>query len=300
MAERQSNILITGASGMVGSALGKALRERGYKVFDLSRTNPQADFYYDVERNLIHLAPSVELDAVFNFAGANISQRRWSRNFKEEIRDSRVALTRALARAVCDLPYSLPLFFSASAIGFYGDTGDETAVETSDQGEGFLADLSRDWESAAIEVQARRTVIGRFGLILSPGQGLLANMELPTGLLAAGPLGNGHQYMSWIALQDVVSFCLSALAHERVSGTYNLVAGEPISNREFSQTLARVLRRPMLPAMPAFLLKLLFGEMANEALLLNSRVVSQRLKAENLEPDSRDLESTLRGLYQRG
>ncbi|MCY4017728.1 MAG: TIGR01777 family oxidoreductase [Gammaproteobacteria bacterium] len=273
------NILLTGASGLIGGALRRRLESRGCRVHPLSRDDSGAPFHYSADRGEIRLDPRIRLDAVVNLAGANISTRRWSSGYKRLIMDSRVELTRALANALAAAEHRPRVLLSASAIGFYGDTGADTVDESSPRGGDFLADVAANWEAAcgpAVEAGIR-AVNMRFGVVLSRNGGVLKAMLPPFKLGAGGKLGDGGQHMSWIALADVLDLIDLCLRDDNISGPINFVSGNPATNAEFTRALGKALRRPAFsPFLRAWLIRLLFGEMGEALLLGSNRVVSRQ------------------------
>jgi len=241
------------------------------------------------------------VDAVVHLAGANIAAGRWTPARKAEIRRSRVEGTRSLCEALSRLAHPPTVLVSASAVGYYGNRGTETLTEESPAGTGFLADVCRAWEAAAQPVSQAgiRVVNLRFGMILSPLGGALAKMLLPFKLGAGGRIGSGEQFMSWIALDDAIGAIQYALGEESVRGPVNAVAPAPVSNTDFTRTLARVLRRPALFPLPAFAARLLFGEMADALLLGGARVMPARLQAAGYGFRFPELEGALRHLLGR-
>jgi len=237
-------------------------------------------------------------DAVVHLAGANIAAGRWTPTRKAEIRQSRVEGTRSLCDALARLAHPPRVLVSASAVGYYGDRGAETLTEDSPGGTGFLADVCRAWEAATDPASQAgiRVVNLRFGMILTPAGGALAKMLLPFKLGAGGRIGGGEQFMSWIALDDAIGAIHHALGQESVRGPVNAVAPAPVSNTDFTCTLARVLRRPALFPLPAFAARLLFGEMADALLLGGARVVPARLQAAGYGFRFPELEGALRHL----
>lgn len=239
-------------------------------------------------------------DAVVHLAGENIARARWSERQKALIRDSRVKGTRLL----CDLlaRYSPPpkALVCASAVGYYGDRADEILKEESAPGSGFLADVCREWEAATQPAVERgiRVVNLRIGIVLSPMGGALAKMLTPFKLGVGGTIGSGRQYMSWIALDDVVGAIHFALTNESLHGPVNAVAPNPVTNREFTHTLGRVLSRPTLFPMPAFAARLVLGEMADALLLASARVEPAQLLASGFTFRHPDLEAALRALLK--
>lgn len=278
-------ILIAGASGFIGKELATFLQKKGHRVIslvrDLKKSSSHA-FFWSPEKGKIDLSAFAGVDAVINLSGENISSRRWTALQKQKIFESRLLATRTLAEALCKLENPPRLFISASAIGIYGNSGDVYCNENSEKGAGFLSDVCAQWEEAAkaVSLKGVSTLIFRFGVVLSPDGGALHKM-LPFfrwGL--GGILGSGKQYLSWIAIDDLLAIFLFALTDDHLKGgIVNLVSPYPVTNREFTKTLGRVLHRPTWFKVPSFLLHCLFGEERADALFLTStRVEPLRLK----------------------
>jgi uncharacterized protein (TIGR01777 family) len=294
-------ILVSGASGLIGSALVPALEASGHRVLKLSRRPGGADTReWDPDAGRLDPRGLVGIDAVIHLAGENIAGGRWSAARKAAIEESRVRTTGLLARTVAALEPPPSAFVSASALGFYGDRGDERLDESSPPGEGFLADVCRKWEAATAPAEAAgvRTVHLRLGLVLTPRGGALAEMLLPFRLGLGGPLGPGRQWWSWITRDDVVGAFQHAVATPDLRGPVNGVAGA-VTNRDFTRTLCRVLRRPMFLPVPRAVLALLLGEMADALLLASARVEPGRLAATDYRSKDPDLEPALRRLLAR-
>jgi uncharacterized protein (TIGR01777 family) len=238
------------------------------------------------------------LDAVVHLAGENIAARRWNAEQKALIRDSRVQGTKLLCETLAKLQRPPRVLISASAIGYYGDQGDRELTEESPSDSGFLPEVCREWEGAteAAKKAGIRVVQLRFGVILSPGGGALSKMLTPFRLGMGGRIGNGRQWMSWIALDDVVGCIHHALATDSLHEPVNAVAPRPVTNREFTKTLGKVLWRPTLFPMPGFVARLAFGEMANDLLLASTRVLPRALLDSGYRFLYGDLESALRHL----
>ncbi|MFQ5915907.1 MAG: TIGR01777 family oxidoreductase, partial [Nitrospinota bacterium] len=236
------------------------------------------------------------MDAAVHLSGENIGEGRWTAAKKAAIRDSRVKSTRLLAETLARLEQPPRVFVCASAVGYYGDRGEEVLREESPLGSGFLPDLSLEWESAAEPAVQKgiRVVHLRNGIVLSPKGGALAKMLPPFKLGLGGKLGSGRQYVSWISLDDMVGVIRHALERESLSGPVNAVAPNPVTNAEFTQTLGRVLSRPTVFQVPAFTLRLAFGEMADAALLASARVEPARLLASGYSFRHPELEGALR------
>jgi len=297
----QKNVLISGASGLIGRALTDALVNSGFRVFALSRTNPEAPFYFDQKKGSMHLDSDISLFAVVNLAGANISAKRWSAATKRQILESRRHTTALLAAALAALPNKPQVFLSASAVGYYGDTGATVVDENSPAGSGFLSQVSVDWERATAPAEGAgiRAVYLRFGLVLSPEGGVLKNFILPLGLASVGPVGEGTQFMSWISIVDAVAIIQRLMVNSDVSGPVNLVAPEIVSNAQFMKELSQTLHSLQLPRLPSAIVRLMFGEMADAALLSSSRVKSRMLPALGLQLQYPELAGALKALLKR-
>ncbi|MBL9083232.1 MAG: TIGR01777 family oxidoreductase, partial [Planctomycetales bacterium] len=240
-------------------------------------------------------------DAVVHLAGENIAGGRWNEERKRRILESRTKGTSLLAGALAKLKNPPKVFACASAIGFYGNRGDETLDERSPAGEGYLADVCKQWEAAAEPARAAgiRTVNMRFGIVLGMGGGALAKMLTPFKLGAGGNLGSGKQWMSWVALDDAVGAIHHALFNEALTGPMNVVAPTPVTNAEFTKTLGRVVARPTIFPMPAFAARLALGEMADALLLASTRVLPQALQLTDYRFRFPTLEEALRHLLGR-
>ena len=272
-------IAVAGASGLIGSALVPALRDAGHEVVRLVRRAPESpdEAAWSPEAGTVERDALRDVEAVVNLAGVDIGQR-WTAETKRAIRDSRVDGTRLLAETVAALERR-PALLLASAVGCYGQRGDEELTEESSSGDGFLADVVRDWEAAAdpARTAGARVVHFRQGLVLSKSGGALARMLLPFRLGVGGRVGSGTQWWSWVSLDDVVAAYLHALDHP-LDGAYNLAA-PAVRNREFVDALGRVLHRPTVFPLPGVAVKLAFGEMGEQMLLGGQRVVPARLTA---------------------
>jgi uncharacterized protein (TIGR01777 family) len=287
------NVLLTGASGLLGSAVAPALEASGHRVTKLRRGD-ETGATWSPETGKINLAPALPIDAVIHLAGENIGAR-WTAERKRRIRESRVAGTGLLAGTLASLPSRPKVLVCASATGFYGDRGDEWLDESSPPGRRYLAEVCRDWEAATAPAEANgiRVVRLRFGIVLARQGGALAKMLPAFRLGLGGRLGDGRQYWSWITLEDAVSVLLHSLACETILGPVNAVSPEPVTNREFTATLGRVLHRPTIFAMPRFAVNLLFGEMGREAMLASCRAKPAKLLAGGFQFRAPDLETAL-------
>jgi uncharacterized protein (TIGR01777 family) len=294
-------VLVSGAGGLVGSALVPFLTTGGHRVTRLTRGRPRPGedaVYWDPQAGGVDAGALEGLDAVVHLAGEGIASSRWTAAKKAKIRDSRVRGTRLLCEALARLDRPPRVLLCASATGYYGPRGDEVLTEESVAGAGFLAEVCRDWEQATGPAADRgvRVVHLRFGMILSPAGGALAGMLFPFKMGLGGKIGSGRQYVSWIALDDAVGAVHHALITDALSGPVNAVAPRSVTNREFTRALGRVLGRPTFFAMPAFAARLAFGEMADELLLAGNRVEPRRLLASGYPFRFADLEPALRHL----
>ena len=277
------NILVTGASGFIGSALIPHLTRAGHRVTPLRI------------RDTLDVPLQGTLDAAIHLAGENIAQR-WTPSAKARIRDSRVHSTESISRALANLDPRPRVLLSASGIGFYGDRGDESLTEESSLGEGFLPDICRQWETACASASkaGMRVVNLRFGVVLDPSGGALKKMLPPFRAGVGGRVGSGKQYWSWITRDDAIRAIDHALNNDSVRGPVNVVSPTPVRNSEFTQALARVLHRPAIFPVPRFALRLLVGEMADAALLASARVIPQRLQQTGFQFADAALEPALR------
>jgi uncharacterized protein (TIGR01777 family) len=292
-------ILISGATGMVGSALMRLLQLAEHQVRRLTRTKRQGDdVLWDPSAGQIDGNALECFDGIVHLAGENIASRRWNEAQKARIRDSRVQGTRLLCESLAKLEHRPKVLVCASAIGFYGNRGDEVLDESSPAGSGFLADVCREWEAATQPAgdAGIRVVNLRFGVILSPTGGALAQMLTPFRMGVGGRLGSGQQYMSWIMLDDAIGIVAHALTAESLQGPVNAVAPEPVTNLEFTKTLGRVLGRPTIFPMPASVARLALGEMADALLLASTRVVPRMLEGSHYKFRHPQLEHALRHL----
>ncbi|MEP6619847.1 MAG: TIGR01777 family oxidoreductase [bacterium] len=291
-------VAITGATGLIGTALVQRLRARGDSVrrFVRSTRDPQpGDIVWDPARGTLDPRTLDGVDALVNLAGAPIAVR-WSARRKREIRESRVRATDLIASAVAVLDAKPAVVLSGSAVGYYGDRGDELLDERSGSGNDFLAAVVRDWEEAArpMAVEGVRVVLLRTGIVLSAAGGALAKLLPPFRLGLGGPIGSGRQWMSWISLRDHVRATEFALDTPSLAGPVNLVAPEPVTSADFAHTLGRVLSRPAVMPIPAFVLELAFGEMARATLLAGQRLAPTALLDAGFAFHSATLEHALR------
>jgi uncharacterized protein (TIGR01777 family) len=296
------NVAVSGASGLIGAALVSSLEAQRHRAIRLVRRMPRPGedaIRWDPSTGaLTPPGPSVA-DAVVHLAGDSIMGLRWTAEKKRRIRESRTTATRLLVQTLTRLANPPAVLVSASGIGYYGSRGDEVLTEDSRPGTGFLADLAREWEAATATAIARgiRVVNLRLGVVLSARGGALATMLTPFRMGLGGVIGDGAQWMSWIALEDVIGAIRHALTTDALRGPLNAVAPAPVTNADFTRTLGRVLRRPTLIPLPAFAARLALGEMADELLLVSQRVMPARLLASGFAFRRPTLEDALRAAF---
>jgi uncharacterized protein (TIGR01777 family) len=295
-----AKVLVSGASGLIGSALLPALQSSGYEVTRLVRgaASGKGDIAWDPCRPLVPESVS-GFDAVVHLAGESIVGR-WTDAKKQRVRESRAQGTRNLAGALAAAPQSPRVFISASAIGYYGDRGEETLREESSSGSGFLPEVCREWEAAAEPATKAgiRTAQMRFGVVLSASGGALRKMLPPFRMGVGGKIGNGRQWMSWIDIDDVAGAIQHALKTDTLRGPVNVVGPNPVRNSEFTNTLASVLSRPAMFPMPAFAARLVFGQMADELLLASQRVEPAKLLSTGYVFQNPELRSALENILK--
>ncbi len=297
------NILITGGTGLVGKQMTTLLLEKGYKVSYLSRKKqviPGVKVYtWNVKEGKIEDEAIAQADYILHLAGAGVADKLWTKEYKQEIYDSRVVATKLLVEKLATVPNACQAFVQASAIGYYGlDTQDQWVDENSPAGTDFLATVTRDWEAAATQIQktAIRHVALRIGVVLSDEGGALEKLSLPVRFFAGAALGSGKQYISWIHIADLCAMLIKAIEDPKWRGVYNSVAPNPVTNAEMTQVIGKVLNRPVfLPNVPAFVLKMGMGEMAGIALSGN-RVSCQRAEQAGFKFVYPQIETALRGL----
>jgi uncharacterized protein len=298
------DIVVSGSHGLIGSALTTWLASRGHRIVRLVRP-PQVpgpdEIRWDPAEGIIDPRSLESMDAVIHLAGESVASGRWTPERKRRIRESRVRGTGLLAGALAQLIGGPRVLICASAIGYYGNRGDEILVEESAPGSGFLADVTREWEAAADRARRAglRVVHLRTGIVLSPSGGALPRLLSVFRMGLGGRLGSGRQFMSWITIDDEVGAIDHTLQHASLAGPVNLVSPQPVTNREFAGTLARVLRRPALFAVPGVILQAALGEFSNEV-LGSLRVHPARLLATGYAFQYPDLESGLLHVLRPG
>jgi uncharacterized protein (TIGR01777 family) len=290
---------------LVGSALYEKLVRNNVEVVRLSRSQSanksSSDIVWDDASGSVEAVLLEGFDAVIHLAGESIASGRWTATKKERIRNSRVGPTRRLSEILSNLKTPPKLFLSASAIGFYGHRGDEALKETSPVGQGYLPEVCQEWETSARGVNNKgiRTAQLRIGIVLSPKGGALVQMLTPFKMGVGGKLGSGQQYMSWIALEDLVEIILFVLKDNSLEGPINTVSPFPVTNSEFTRALGQVLHRPTLFPVPSIMARLAFGEMADALLLASTRVLPEKLLKSGFEFRYPQLASALRFELQK-
>ena len=294
-------VAVTGSSGLIGTALVRALEARGDEVVRIVRSGMRAQgrILWDPERG--HIDRLDGIDAAVNLAGEPIGRRRWTEKQKRRITSSRELGTAVLARAMTSQSPKPRVLLNASAMGFYGERGDDVLTEDAPAGTAFLASVCRRWEAATSEASDAgiRVVLLRTGLVLSPDGGLLGRILLPFWLGAGGRLGNGRQWMSWVTLRDEVGAILHLLDDDGARGPYNISAPHPVRNDEFTRVLARVLHRPAFVPIPKALIAIPFGRELADDLLSSTRMAPARLMDAGHRFEAPELEPALRALLGR-
>jgi hypothetical protein len=294
-------VAVSGSGGLIGVELVSALSAGGSEVVRLVRRDPSPEeraVRWDPEKGIADPAGLAGLDALVHLAGENIASGRWNAARKAAIRESRVEGTRRLCEALAALPEPPKTLLCASAIGYYGDRGADLLTEESPAGTGFLPEVCREWEAATAPAARKgiRVVNLRIGVVLTPKGGALSRMLLPFRMGFGGVLGNGRQYVSWVALDELPGIVRHVLANRDLQGPVNAVAPCPVTNREFTAALGTVLSRPTPFPVPAFALRLAVGEMADALLLASTRVVPRRLEETGFRFRFPELHGALRHL----
>lgn len=295
-------IVVSGSSGLIGPPLIEALNRRDHATVRLVRrrvSSAERSLLWDPERGTIDRAGLEGADVVIHLAGENVFGR-WSPAKQRRIRDSRVQGTRLLTDAIAGLKRRPAALLAASAIGYYGDRGEEAVTEQSAPGEDFLARVARDWEAATAAASRAgiRVVNMRFGVVLTTTGGALAKMLPAFRLGLGGPVGSGNQYLSWISLDDCINAVLHVLTDPSLTGPVNMTAPAPVTNREFAKTLGKVLGRPALITVPAFALRMAFGTEGAAMLQSGQRVLPARLLASEFQFCHTEIEPALRALFE--
>ncbi|MDP2654329.1 MAG: TIGR01777 family oxidoreductase [Candidatus Omnitrophota bacterium] len=300
------NVAITGSTGFIGQTLVSRLRQEGHTVTRFLRPGPRRVFNeqtadWDPEQGMIDVRSLENQDIVIHLSGASIAGHRWTPSYKRAILDSRVNGTQLLSKTIARLAKPPKVLLSASAVGFYGPHPPDRAVdESAPRGRGVLADVCAAWESAtaAARIAGIRVVNMRIGMVLGPSGGALAKMLPPFWWGLGGPLGNGRQMMSWIALDDIPSAVMHLIRTDSLEGPVNLVSPKPVSNREFTKILARVIRRPAVLPVPPLAIKALFGQMGEELLLSGAAIYPRRLMDTGYEFHFPDVTAALKSAME--
>ena len=290
-------VAATGSSGLIGSSLVSFLSKKDIVVSKILRENTEDDdISWKPEDGDWNSAFSEGIDGIVHLAGENIASGKWTKKKKEKIRNSRIEGTKRLCEHILKLPTPPSVLVCASAIGYYGNRGVEFLNEGSSRGSGFLPNVCLGWEEAAESVSKAgiRVVNVRFGIVLSKDGGALAKMMTPFKMGMGGKIGSGTQYMSWIAMDDVTGAIYHTLTTDSLKGPVNATAPNPVTNKEFTNTLGKVLKRPAVVPMPAFAAKLAFGEMANDLLLASTKVAPKKLADSGYEFQYPELENALK------
>jgi len=275
----KGKVLLTGSSGLVGTALISLLESQGYQVGRLLRSEKAGQPYWDIEQSYLSLKDFENPDVIIHLAGENIGNGRWTKDKKKKLRESRIQSTQLLVNHFKKAQPAPKLFICASAIGFYGNRGDEKLDENSAAGADFVSQLALDWEESSqpIKEAGTRLVNLRTGIVISEKGGALAKMLPAFKLGLGGKIGSGEQIMSWIDINDMIRAILFVIENERIQGPVNLVSPNPVTNQIFSQMLAKQLNRPCFSPLPEGLVKLLFAEMGKELLLSSTKVLPKKL-----------------------
>ncbi len=302
--QQTRRVFITGASGLVGSALGQMLRRDGHEVVPMSRSSTgdgKQAMVWNPKEGQLDPADLEGADVIVHLAGESIAAARWTDRKKQAIRDSRVNGTQLLSHAIASMQRKPAVFICASAIGMYGSRGDEILDESSTHGSGFLADVCREWEAACQPIRDAgvRVVNARFGMVLSGDGGALKAMLTPFRLGVGGVVGSGKQWWSWVSLKDATRAIIFSMEHDSIEGAMNVVSPNPVTNREFTKSLGRVLSRPTVLPLPAFAAKMMMAEMADELLLASARVQPRVLAEAGFTFSLTELEPALREALQR-
>src|SRR5690606_11407121 len=275
-------IAVTGSTGLIGERLVATFNESGHDVLRLVRKACRSadELFWNPSTGEVDTEKLEGVDAVIHLAGVSISSGLWTRKRKQVIRDSRVQGTQVLANALASLTHPPKVLVTASGVNYYGDTGNEERTEASGPGTGFLADVVREWEAASgpAERAGIRVVNLRFGVVLAKEGGMLPLISLPFRFGVGGKLGDGRQWMSWIAIDDLIGVIKESIVNDELEGPINATAPEPVTNAEFTETLGKVLKRPTFMRVPAFAARTVGGQLAEELILISLRVVPERLE----------------------
>lgn len=292
------NILISGSTGFVGNNLVDFLTKNNHKVIRLVRKEepyPEKQIYWNPNSGKMDINKDEKIDAVVHLAGENVGEGKWTEEKKKKIVESRLKSTKLLVENIIKLETKPKVFVSASAVGFYGNRGDEKLTEESKKGNDFLSDTCQEWEKYTKIVQESgiRTVVTRIGVVLDDKHGALSKMIFPFKMGVGGILGNGKQYMSWIDIQDLVRLIDFCISNDSVNGVVNAVSPNSVTNSKFTSTLGKVLSRPTLFPLPQFVGKIIFGEMGDALLFSGQNVSSEKIVNLGFKFNYPDLEKSL-------
>ena len=295
-ADSNNNVLITGASGLIGSALVPFLEAQGYIVHALQRTPDSMRPYWNIEKQEIHLNGCPTPNIIIHLAGENIASSRWTTKTKEKITNSRIQSTQLLVDFINNSATPPSLFICASAIGFYGDRGQQPVDEGTSKGKDFVSELADRWELTCQQITSPKTRIVnlRTGIVLNNKEGALAKMLPAFNMGFGGKIDSGKQVMSWIDLKDQLNGILFIIEQSKLVGPINLVSPHPVNNKTFSIILANILKRPCILPLPAFLITLLFGQMGKELLLSSTNVRPTKLLKAGFKFEYELLEDSLK------
>lgn len=295
-------VLVTGATGLIGSEVIRQLKARGDEVVTMVRRTPQNEFEreWQPDRGYIQPETMVGIDAVVNLAGATTGKLPWTKKYKEELVWSRVRATELLVQAMDEVKAKPSVLVSGSASGFYGDTFDDNKVETDAKGTGFLSDLANAWEQAALKAPKKvRVVLVRTTMVMSRRKGALGRLLPLLKLGVAGPLGPGKQWWAWISLPDEAAAIIHLIDKKDATGAFNLTAPEPATCEQIIDALGKAMRRPTLIPVPSFALRLAFGEGADELLICSQKLSADKLLASGFKFQHPTLESAARWVVSR-
>ena len=298
-------ILISGGSGLIGSRLSEMLIDQGYEVAHLSRAPDKFSHYktfrWNIKEKYIDENAITYADYIVHLAGAGLADEKWTKERKREILSSRVDSTQVLLNGLQQKNHHVKGFISASAIGIYGNSGDQLMSEESSYGDDFMAEVCKAWEAAAWQIRdlGLRTVIMRTGIALSEKGGALPQMARPIKMMAGAPLGSGKQYMSWIHIDDLCRLYIRAIEDTQYAGVYNAVAPHPVTNQEFTESLAEAMHKPLvLPKVPSFALNLMLGEMS-DVVLSGQRVSANKVLQTGFTFEYNYLDEALESFYSK-
>ncbi len=290
-----NKIIIFGGTGFLGRHLRNALIQKGYEVFVVNRKDNSSNLYWDYQNKDTLLSLLVDKDIVINLAGSPIIGKRWNEKVKKDLIDSREVVNRILVETINKLQGNrIKLYISASGIGYYGNTFGSLVDETSNSGNDFVSEICKRWESSLDKLKIRK-VIFRIGVVLHSSGGAFPKMALPFKYFVGSALGSGSQFFPWIHLKDLISLFVFAIENENISGVYNACSSDKITNKEFSKALAKLLSRPLLPNVPAFILKLIIGESAT-VLLIGQKVSNEKIKKAGFEFQYDEITSCLKNI----